>query len=368
MATKGPKNSIGHADVDPSCAYGRLEIFIRRLIYCAFLWLTCLVLSATESVTLSGRAMGTTWSAKFLQTTPPLDPAAVSQKISARLEALEQQFSTYRPTSELSGFNATTSTDWFPVSPSLAEVAAASRRISGLTAGAFDPTVAPLLHLWGFGPHARTGAPPSDSALATARALVDWRRLEVRASPPALRKNPAALTADFSSLAKGYTADAVSDLLASLGAPNHFVQIGGDIKTSGHTAHGSPWRTGIEEPRDPADRTTLACTVALAGEALSTSGNYRNFVTLTGRRFGHILDPRTGRPVENALAAVSVIAPTCAQSSALAAALFVLGEEAGLALATREKIAAVFFVRPGESLVQRRTPRFEAFLTGKDRH
>ncbi|MBI5771943.1 MAG: FAD:protein FMN transferase [Verrucomicrobia bacterium] len=319
---------------------------------------------AAESVSLTGRAMGTTWSARFLQPAPPLAPAAVSKKISARLEALEQQFSTYRPTSELSRFNATTSTGWFPVSPELAEVATASRRISEFTAGAFDPTLAPLLRLWGFGPQPRADTSlPTASEIDTALAFVDWHRLESRPSPPALRKTNAALAADFSSVAKGFSADALSELLVSLGAPEHFIQIGGDIRTRGHAADGAAWRAGIEEPREHA--ATLAAVVALSGHALSTSGNYRNVVTLAGRRYGHILDPRTGRPVANTLAAVSVIASTCAESSALATALFVLGEDAGLALATREKIAAVFFVRTGETFTQRHTPAFEALRRPK---
>ena len=151
--------------------------------------------SAAEPVVLTGHAMGTTWSVKFLQPATPFDSKNISPKISARLEALEQQFSTYRPASELSRFNTTASTDWFPVSPELAQVAAESRRLSELTAGAFDPTVAPLLRLWGFGPHARTGDIPSDSAIDAARALIGWQRLESRLSPPALRKTTPALAA-----------------------------------------------------------------------------------------------------------------------------------------------------------------------------
>jgi thiamine biosynthesis lipoprotein len=323
---------------------------------------------AAEPVTLAGRAMGTTWSAKFLPAPPPapaLDPALVTTRLAATLEHLETLFSTYRPDSALSRFNASSSTDWYPVSPEIARVAHEARRISDLTGGAFDVTLDPLIRLWGFGPAGRRHTLPSDTEIAAARGRVDYRRLSARLAPPALRKSSPELSADFSSLAKGFAADTLSDLLTALGAPDHFIQIGGDIQTAG--AH--VWRAGIASPSAPATPVTLplpappsppalAAVVALSGHALSTSGDSHNFLTVAGRRYGHILDPRTGRPVAGSLASVSVVHPSCATSSALATALFVLGADAGFALATREHLAALFLVRDGASLVPRATPEF----------
>jgi thiamine biosynthesis lipoprotein len=343
------------------------RIFARRFLP-LFFALSCaaaLPLHATELVTLTGRAMGTTWSVKYLPPAPPsaaLSPAALTAQIAGRLEQLEHQFSTYRPGSELSRFNASVSTDWIPVSPELASVAAGSRRLSELTSGAFDATVAPLLTLWGFGPAPRIDTLPSDTAIAATRARVDYRRLEVRLAPPALRKITPDLAADFSSMAKGFGADAVSDLLLSFGALHHLVQIGGDIKTRGHPADAPAWRTAIENPLAPAPGSLTAPftrVVALSGQALSTSGDARNFTLIAGHRYGHIIEPRTGRPVSNALASVSVIADTCAQSSAWATALFVLGPENGLALARREKIPALFFLRTGDIPTAVTTPEFD---------
>lgn len=320
---------------------------------------------AAEPVTLTGRAMGTTWSAKFFAAPPPapaLDPALVTARLAATLEHLETLFSTYRPDSALSRFNASASTDWYPVSPELARVAHEARRISDLTGGAFDVTLDPLIRLWGFGPAGRRHTLPSDPEIATARDRVDYRRLSARLAPPALRKSAAELSADFSSLAKGFAADSLSDVLTALGAPDHFVQIGGDIQTAGPHV----WRTGIASPSAPTAPVALpvpappalAAVVALSGLALSTSGDSHNFLTVAGRRYGHILDPRTGRPVAGSLASVSVVHPSCATSSALATALFVLGADAGFALATREHLAALFLVRDGPGLVPRATPEF----------
>ncbi len=315
--------------------------------------------------------MGTTWSAKFIQPAspaPPLDPAAVSTQIAARLEALEAIFSTYRPASELSRFNTSPTVEWQPVSPELARVAVASRELSALTGGAFDATVGPLVSLWGFGPQRRTGTKlPTSAEIAAARARVDYRRLEARLAPPALRKSDLTLSADFASMAKGFSADELSILLTALGAPDHLVQVGGDLKTSGHPSGAPSWSAGIENPPSPSSAVnlpaTLATTVTLAGEALSTSGDSHNAFTVGRRRYGHIIDPRTGRPAQGPLASVSVIHPSCAQSSAIATALFVLGADAGFHFAEKHHLAALFIVRDAATaqLALRPTSAFTKF-------
>ena len=306
---------------------------------------------AAEPVALTGRALGTTWTVKFLQPAPPLNPATLTARISATLERLEQQFSTYRPNSELSRFNTARTTDWITVSPELACVATDSRALSVLTGGAFDATIFPLVDLWGFGPQRRSGPPPSATEISAARSRTDFRRLESRASPPALRKTSANLAADFSSMAKGFAADTIAAQLSALGSTDHYVQIGGDIATVGPR----PWRVAIEQPAGSAP---LAHVFDLAGQSLSTSGDAHNSFTHAGRRYGHILDPRTGEPVASPLASVSVIAPTCAQSSARATALFVLGPDAGFALAVRERWSALFLIREGPSFTAHPTPEF----------
>ena len=314
--------------------------------------------SAPPLPALTGRAMGTTWAVKWLQPDPPLDPTTVEREVAARLEQLEQQFSTYRPNSVLSRFNATRTIDWFAVPAELAQVAQRAREISALTAGAFDVTVLPLLQLWGFGPYRARDTWPTDSEITAARAGVDWRRLEVRLSPPALRKADPQLSADFSSLAKGFAVDVISDWFAASRAANHLVQIGGDVRAAGPGPDHHGWRVAIEQPA--AGARTAARLVSLTDQALSTSGAQRNFLVLGGRRAGHILDPRTGLPAAGPLASVSVIHASCAASSALATGLFVLGFDEGFALAEREHLAGLFIVRENGALLQRATSKFES--------
>lgn len=316
------------------------------------------VTAAAEPVALAGRALGTTWSAKWLQPAAPLSTTAVERQLADRLEQAERHFSTYRPDSALSRFNASRSTEWQPVPAEVAQTAARAREISALTDGAFDVTVGPLLKLWGFGPFRSRETWPRPAEIASARALVGWRQIEVRLDPPALRKTRATVVVDFSSIAKGFAVDGLSDLLRSLGAGNHLVQIGGDVRAAGPGDNGRGWRVGIEQPQEGAR--AIARVVQLRDQALSTSGNTHNFVILGGRRAGHLVDPRTGSPADGPLASVSVIHASCASSSALATGLFVLGSADGFARAVRENFAALFLVAEGGALTARATPGFPA--------
>jgi thiamine biosynthesis lipoprotein len=312
---------------------------------------------ASDTHVVTGRAMGTTWSVKFIPRDAVSELAIVERAVRERLEELEQLFSIYRPHSAVSLFNAAETTEWFPCAPELAQVAVESRRISALTGGAFDVTVHPLVQLWGFETTRRSNSVPAPGVVALARARVDWRRLEVRISPSALRKTAPRTSVDFSSIAKGFAADAVGELLAQLGAANHLVQIGGDVKAGGSGPRGTGWRVALESPSN--DVASAAGVVALTDQAVSTSGDYRNFFTVSGRRYGHIIDPRRGEPVAGALAAVSVVHESSATSSALATALFVLGAEEGMHLAAEHRLACVFVLREGATLVARATPAFE---------
>ena len=315
---------------------------------------------AGELVTLSGRAMGTTWAVKFLPVDQSIEVHAIERRISERLEQLEQEFSTFRPTSEISRFNAAPDAqDWRPVSAEFAAVAAMARAIGESTAGAFDPTVEPLVRLWGFGPAEARASPPTSAEIAAACLRVGWRDLETQHA--AIRRTRSGVTIDLSSIAKGFASDALGELLVSRGVTNYFVQVGGDVKTGGGGAGGEPWRVGIESPAEGARG--VAAVVALNGLAVSTSGNYRNFVKIGGRRLGHIIDPRSGVPVENELAAVTVVHASCALSSAWATALFVLGSAEGRAAAERERMACLFFVRGKNGEIgQQTTAQFQKLV------
>lgn len=328
---------------------------IRWLALCLVAW----PLAGAESVTLSGRAMGTTWRATCIPPAAGWDVRDLERRLAARLEQLEDVFSLYRERSELSRFNAADGTGWIPVPPELAAVARDSARISRLTGGAFDATVAPLLALWGFGPRGSAERLPRPDEIASVRTRVDWRLLEVRDEPPALRKARPGVAADFSSMAKGYAVEQMSALLSNRGITRHLVQIGGDLKSAGDGGAGRGWKVGIERPGSPAGE--IAATLVLReGLALATSGDAHNALEVGNARVGHILDPRTGRPVSSAVASVSVAHGSAATASALATALFVLGVHEGLRTAEANGWAVLFLLRQDGRLEQRATPAFDA--------
>jgi thiamine biosynthesis lipoprotein len=312
---------------------------------------------AAELMTIAGGTMGTVYSVKFLQPAKPIAVEQARRELGALLERLEQAMSTYREDSEVCRFSAYRGRDWFAVSADTARVVAESLRVSGLTGGAFDVTADPLVRLWGFGPRRETGEPPPESAIAEARRKVGWRKLQARTNPPALRKTSPEVSVDLSAIAKGYATDAVAAHLEKLGATNHLIAIGGELKARGHAQQGRPWRVGIDNPLD--DGRAIQRVIELKDAAISTSGDYRNFFTDEGRRYSHVMDPRTGRPVAHHLASVTLVQETSARADALATGLMALGPDAGYALAARRGWACLFILRTASGFAEKMTPAFE---------
>lgn len=281
--------------------------------------------------------------------------------VDKRLALVNKRMSTYDPESELSRFNASDSTDWFGVSGETASVVDSALKLADGTGGAYDPTVGPLVNVWGFGPAGRRDTPPSDEEISQASAAVGYELVEARLQPPALRKREAGVYVDLSSIAKGHGVDAVAELLEEQGVEAFMVEIGGEVRTVGEKPSGKPWRIGVEKVSNDENPTEgdrpLQRIVELSGQSLATSGDYRNYFQLGGKRYSHTIDPTTGRPVTHELATVTVQAPTCREADGLATALLVLGPKAGYDWATEHDAAALFVSRSKEGeLTESATP------------
>lgn len=297
----------------------------------------------TTDQALVGQTMGTTYSIKLVPFEGMPFLTEVSRDISAELEQVNAQMSTYLTTSELSRFNASKSTDWVPVSPATAAVVEQSLELTRLTEGAFDVTVGPLVNLWGFGPGPRSGRAPSEAAIAEVLRYVGADKLQVRASPPALKKAHPQLQVDLSAIAKGHGVDRVAQRLDSLGFTAYFVEIGGEVRCRGRKLDGAAWQVGIERPSS-AER-SVQRVLPLVDRSLATSGNYRNYFEEAGHQFSHTIDPRSGRPVEDSIASASVTADSCALADGIATGLMAAGFEKGLELAERHGWS-VLLLRP----------------------
>ncbi len=278
-------------------------------------------------------------------------------RINVELSALTASLSSYDDNSELMRFNRVRSTDWIAVSVELYEVAALALEVARLTDGAFDITAAPLVALWGFGPATARATPPDAAAIEAAREHTGYHLLEARAEPPALRKASAELAIDVSGIAKGYAVDRIGALLLAAGYSNWMVEIGGEVLTHGHNGAGKAWLIGIEQPGE-ADTGVLDA-VELNDAAIATSGDYRDYFEHDGRRYGHVIDPRSGWPVVNGSVSASVIHGRAALADALATAALVLGEQAALALAENNDWGVLVGQRDGEALRWSYSARFE---------
>ena len=309
-----------------------------------------------EPVTLRGETMGST----YRLTLPTLRSSAsrLKAQVDALLLSLNAQMSTYQADSELSRLNANASRDWLAVSVELFTVLQAAQAVSAATGGAFDITVGPLVNLWGFGPQLQLAQPPTADALAAARARVGYRQLELADGPPRVRKARADLTLDLSAIAKGYAVDQVATLVENEGLHDYLIDIGGEIRARGRNAQGAPWQVGVALP--VANQDEVERVFSLTDSGLATSGDYRNYFDYEGRRYSHEIDPATGEPLQNDVASVTVLHPSCMLADAYATALMVMGAQRGVALATRQHFEVLFLVREAGGFTALATPGFPA--------
>jgi thiamine biosynthesis lipoprotein len=315
---------------------------------------------APDTIRLSGQTMGTTWSVIMLPDAEDTKTLALKELLQKRLDQINSLMSTYDPASELSQFNNQISSDWFTISKDTARVIELSQEISALSEGAFDVSVGPLVELWGFGATQRGKRIPSEDQVSKSLARVGYKNIHLRREPAAIRKQIPELQIDLSAVAKGYAVDALAEILEQRGIRNYLLEIGGELKISGHRGDGNPWQIAIEEPLEGVRE--VAAIFPLTNTALATSGNYRNFYVEDGQRYSHTIDPVSGKPIRHKLASVTVLAMTCARADALATALMVLGEEKGRQFCENNQIAAYFLIHEKTSTTVYASPAFERFL------
>ena len=272
---------------------------------------------------------------------------------------IESVMSNWRSTSEISRLNAGSNGAPFAVSRELYAIIDSSLFYSKATAGAFDVTVRPLVVLWGFeGGEAKL---PTDEEIARARSLVGYRKVVLDSARSTVTLQPG-MQIDLAGVAKGYALDRCVAVIKKLGVKNALVNLGGNIYALGAPHGETGWTIGI---RDPKGGLGTVGSLLLRDQAVATSGNYENFVELDGKRYGHLIDPRTGRPVSAVLSA-TVVAPTGLSSDALSK-LFVLGPDAAReAVARLPGVAALFAMPAGDGIEYRTAGDFHDRMHLKD--
>ncbi len=326
------------------------------------LWLASCSQSA-QVYSFGGPTMGTTWEVTLAELPAGVRVKQLRTDIEVLLTTINQQMSTYIDDSDISRFNQAGPDTWHEVPPDFARVLEAALALSQRSDGAFDPTVGPLVNLWGFGPTGHRDQAPATEERDAARSRVGWQRLQWDAANRRLWQ-PGGVYLDFSAIAKGYAVDRVGEYLSGQGIEAWLVDIGGEVRTRGNKADGQPWRIAVERP---VAGTREINTVVRPGDmAMATSGDYRNFFEDNGHSFSHTIDPRTAEPVNHRLASVTVLHPSCMQADGLATLLTVLGPEEGMAFASRHDLAVLLIVREEDGFRELMTDSFRRYMEETD--
>lgn len=310
--------------------------------------------------------MGTTWSVTYVAD-KAADSALAPQEVQAGIEqvlsGVNLAMSTYLPESEISRFNALAVGE--PVRPSAAFLAVlqTALAVGELSEGAYDVTVGPLVELWGFGATGARVDLPAQSLIAATLENVGQAHLELSADGTTLRKRrPVAL--DFSSLAKGFAVDAVAGYLREHGITDFLAEVGGEMVLSGSSPRGDHWQIAIEQP-EPGAR-AVAAALRLTNVSVATSGDYRNFFQVDGKRYSHAIDPHTGYPVDHELVSVTVLHNSTMQADAWATALIVLGLDRAIALAEAQGLAVYCIAERSGEFVHRYSTAIEPFIMAQE--
>ncbi len=265
-------------------------------------------------VSFRGQTMGTVYSIKYLDA----NQRELKSNVDSLLEVFNASLNHYLPNSEISRFNRE-DTFYFKL-PYFYPVLEKSREVYEKTDGAFDPTVAPLVNAWGFGPD--TTQLPSKAKVDSLLRYVGFDKIVF--TQASVTKTAPGVSLNFSAIAKGYGVDVVADYLQQQGINNMMVEIGGEVVAHGTNEQGNVWRIGINNPEQPGELTSA---ISLDNQAIATSGDYLNYYEKDGKRYAHTLNPATGYPVEHTLLSASVIAKDCMTADAYATAFMVMGLE-----------------------------------------
>lgn len=294
-------------------------------------------------IKLDGETMGTYYRITYSD--------ANARNFQAEIEQLLQDFnnevSTYIPTSTISQFNQSDATFSIADKAYFQGNLKKSREVYEQSAGAFDPTVMPLVNYWGFGYTPKSPVTRVDSVkIDSLRAFVGMEKVTLENGY--LTKTESGVQLDFSAVAKGYAIDEIVKMLHKKGVKNYLIDIGGEARAKGINMQGNTWTIGINVPDENAGFSDIQAIVMLENLAIATSGNYRNYYEVGGNKYGHEINPKTGFPERTNLLSASVFASDCATADAWATAFMIMGLDAAFAKASEMPDIEAYFIYGNE--------------------
>nr|WP_321304871.1 FAD:protein FMN transferase [uncultured Sphaerochaeta sp.] len=265
-----------------------------------------------------------------------------------RIREIENHMSLHTDSSEIALVNANAGKDAVQVSPDTFAVIEKALEIARQSGGAFDPTIAPLVQAWDIG--GENARRPPDEEIATLLPLVDYTKVELNAEAYEVYLPEEGMALDLGGIAKGYAADEVKQILLDHGVNKAIVNLGGNVLTLGRKPDESLWRIGIQDPND--GRGAYVMIVELEDTSLVTSGPYERFLEFEGETYHHILDTKTGFPVESDFTSVSIITQSSFLADALSTSVYALGYEKGMDLINSlDGVQAVFLTDDREVIL-----------------
>ena len=297
---------------------------------------------AAVRVALQGATMGTHYSVSYVNADDSRR-ATIHAEIAELFTALDGELSNWNPQSWVSRLNCNESLDTIEVPSHAAEVLRIALQIAEQSGGAMDPTISPLIELWGFGASKDWIGPPLDFEIEQTLEVCGYARVEFDPVQGVVRKAVSQLQLNLSAVAKGYIVDQVAALLDAHGLDSHLINIGGEMRASGLRPDGRAWTVKIAHGGVASAQFDRV--VTLRDASIASSGFSQRFYVWEGQRFAHLIDPRSGKPVSNAVRSVSVRAENCALADGWATACCVLGFKAGMALIeSLDGVDAVFYL------------------------
>ncbi|MEM9823935.1 MAG: FAD:protein FMN transferase [Bacteroidota bacterium] len=297
---------------------------------------------------ISGQTMGTTYNISYAD----VEGRNLKKEIDALLVEVNLDLSTYIDTSLISRFND--SEKGLQLQENYVSAHSPHRHflmnyyrakeVYAQTAGSFNPTVMPLVNYWGFGKERKKVEEVDQEKIDSLLQLVNFDAIQLDEATRFLGKGKAGVQLDFSAIAKGYGVDVVCELLDQEDINNYMVEIGGEVRAKGKSQSNDFWKIGINTPKADAGLGALEAIVYLKNSALASSGDYRNYHEVNGIKYGHTIDPKTGRSRENRLLSASIFAEDCMTADAYATACMVMGQDKAFALVEKQPKLEAYFI------------------------
>ncbi len=279
--------------------------------------------SNTDYIGISGEAQGTTYQISFEDTSESLFSKRQADSI---FTAIDNSLSVWVPSSVISSFNAQDTS--LIVDPHFLTVFFRGEEIKTLSEGAFEPMIMPLVRAWGFGPEG--GKPKGDlnidSLLVLIHSPVQTKPIDDESAGFIMLKSPGQ-SLDVNGIAQGYTVDVLAEHFEDIGIENFMIEVGGEVRAKGQNAKSKPWSIGIDKPIDISEGRELQAIAHVSNRSIATSGSYRKYYEIDGKRYSHTINPMTGKPVDHQLLSATVMAPNCTNADAFATVFMVKGVE-----------------------------------------